>query len=140
MTNSELAIRLRKLADLYDANPDAAQPHDLSQDRRELVFCHNKRTTAATIKAFGPGTKDDSEYNGTIVYKPHAFPEIEIHIFKSNVCERVKVGEREVPETVIPARPAQAEVVIPARTEEIFEWRCGALLAPSPDSQETPNA
>ena len=44
---------------------------------------------------------------------------------RAAVCEKVLVETREVPRTVIPARD---EYVIPAHTEEVFEWRCGPLL------------
>lgn len=126
MTNAELAGRLRALAQVYEENPGAAPLYDFLEPGRMSVFCHDKGVTAATIRAFGPGAKGDDPV--WIEYSPEAFPEIKIHVYKSDVCERVKVGEETVPETVIPARPAEPEQVVPAYTREVWEWRCGALL------------
>lgn len=41
--------------------------------------------------------------------------------YRSDVCERVQVGAREIPEQILPAKP---EEVIPAHTEPIYEWKC----------------
>lgn len=134
-TNAQLATRLRALAELYDANPEAAQLYRLGPINVALVFCMNKEQTAATIRAFGPGTKTDDP-SGWVDYAPSNFPGVLIKIYKTNVCERVKVGEMEIPERVISARPAEDERVVPAHVEEVFEWRCGPLLDPG---QEAPD-
>jgi hypothetical protein len=124
MENDKFAARLRELAEVYERNPGAARISNLT-DSHELLFCFDKESAAATIKAFGPGTKTDD--GNSIRYYPDAWPEIVIHIFKDWVCERIVTGTREVPEVnhpeiVIPARTT------PAHTEEIVEWRCGSLL------------
>lgn len=48
--------------------------------------------------------------------------------YREAVCERVVVGTEEIPATILPAVPAQAERVVPARTVEKVEWRCGKSL------------
>ena len=40
---------------------------------------------------------------------------------RTSVCERVQVGEKEIPEQVIPAR---SEEIVPAHKEPIYEWKC----------------
>lgn len=134
MTNQDLANRLRALAQVYEENPGAAQLYDFLDVGRLSVFCHDKEVTAATIRAFGPGDKKDDP--AWIEYIPVLFPEVKIHVYKADVCERVKVGEREVEAVTIPAKPATEEVVIPARVEEVWEWRCGALLAPGGEAND----
>ena len=127
MTNKEFAERLRKLAQVYEENPDAPQLYHLGECQHETVFAMDKAAAALAIKAFGPGDKSDD--HDWLDYQPTAFPEIRVKVHKPGVCERVKVGERPVPETVVPARPAEAERLIPAHTEEVWEWQCGPLLA-----------
>ena len=125
ITNSELAAQLRALADIYEAHPDVAQPYSVQYGNPELYFCRDKDQFAATVKAFGPGEKRDEKTNsmsGTISFVPSAFRAIEIVAYKAQVCERVVVGTREIPEQRIP------EKVIPARTEEIVEYRCRPFL------------
>jgi hypothetical protein len=49
---------------------------------------------------------------------------VEFFTMRENVCERVKVGEKEIPEQVIPAEPAKPEQIVAAHTEPIYEWKC----------------
>ena len=54
---------------------------------------------------------------------------LELHGDREQVCERVVVGTKIEPEHSVPAAPEQ---VVPARTIELVEWRCGSLLSPEP--------
>ena len=126
MTNKEFAVRLRAIADVYEASEGVPQLYNVGECGSETVFCMDKGAAREALRAFGGGTKeDDGEW---ITYKPAKFPEILIRVYKNNVCNRLIVGTREVPATVIPARPATPEVTIPARVEEVYEWQCGSLL------------
>lgn len=126
MTNQEFSERLRAIARAYEANPEAKQLYDIRGDGKAAIYCHDKVEVAATIRAFGPGVKSDD--GDCIRYFPENFPEITIIMFKNGVCDRVLVEIKEIPETVLPARPAEPERVIPAHTEEVWEWKCGPLL------------
>ena len=130
LTNAQLAAQFRALADIYEANPDIAQPYSIQYGAPELCFCSGKEQFAATVKAFGPGEKKDEKTNGmdgTISFVPAAFRGIEIVAYKAKTCERVVVGTREIPEQRIPEQVIPA-AVIPPRTEEIVEWRCKPFL------------
>jgi hypothetical protein len=93
------------------------------------IYCHDKETLAATVKAFGSGFKKSNE--DTISFVPHATPSVRITSWHDKVCERVVVGTRELPEVRIP------ETIIPARTEEIVEWRCKPFLGEAAISAES---
>ena len=47
---------------------------------------------------------------------------------RSHICKRVFVGTVTIPATVIPAKPAEPERVIPAQTIDKVEWQCGESL------------
>lgn len=56
---------------------------------------------------------------------------------RDKVCKRVVTGTKTLPATVIPAKPAEPERVIPGQTIEIVEWQCGeSLLAKTFDELE----
>jgi hypothetical protein len=46
---------------------------------------------------------------------------VDLYSSKKDICRRIQVGEKEIPEQIIPAKP---EEIIPAHTEPIYEWRC----------------
>ena len=143
MTNLEFAKRLEDLAQVYRNHPNLQQPYEMLTSGLRLMI-HDKDAAAEAIRAFGPGDKKDSpgitEWFSTIDYKPVAWRDLKISIvvFKNRVCQRIVTGTRVIPETVIPARPAEPERIVAAHEEPIVEWRCGSLLAPeSKDTQET---
>jgi hypothetical protein len=123
LTNAELAAQLRALADIYEAHPEIAQLYEFTQSN-SFVFCHDKETFAATVKAFGAGKKKNGVAQA-VNFVPDAFPKLLITSWKDKVCERVVVGTREIPERVVPATEGY---VVPARTEEIVEYRCTPFL------------
>lgn len=127
MTNQEYATVLRRIADIYAANPNIVQPFAGTTGMKH-IFCHSKEDFAAAVKAFGSGAKsDDSE---CVIFTPDCVAPLKMAIygFKSSCCHRVVKGEEEVPEEVIPARPATEARVIPAHRREIVEWVCGPFL------------
>jgi len=124
LTNAELAAQLRALADIYEAHPEIAQPHDFTGFGIGMpIYCHDKETFAETVKAFGAGSKGSNKE--TIWFVPTAIPLVRVTSWHSKVCERVVVGTREIPERVVPATEGY---VVPARTEEIVEYRCAPFL------------
>lgn len=131
MTNSEYASALRRIADIYDANPWINQPYE-GISMAMSVYCHSKSEMAAAVKAFGTGKKSDG--HSTVDFEPDITKPILLKIqgFKSDCCERVVVGVKEVPEQVY---PATKKYVVPAHTEEIVEWRCSPVLQ-GVDSEE----
>jgi hypothetical protein len=133
MTNAEFADRLEALAKVYRENPDMAQPY--TAETSWIVFAMDKKSAAATLRAFGAGTKEDEK--DFIGYRPANWQDmrIKVKVYKYTVCERVVTGTRKTPGIVIPAAPAHGEVVIPGREEPVVEWRCGSILEP-----EAPNA
>lgn len=47
---------------------------------------------------------------------------------RSLICKRVVTGTKTIPATVVPAKPAEPERVIPEQTIETVEWQCGESL------------
>lgn len=126
MTNQELAGELRKLAWVYERNPNANQPFATSP---VTIYCHSSKETDETIRAFGPGEKKDE--NTTIDFFPAMFNSnfrVRVSVFKDTSCQRVVIGKRIVPETIVPGLPATPPFTLPEHEEEIVEWHCGPLL------------
>lgn len=122
MTNQEYAEGLRELARIYDENPLMPQP---SGDF--YIFCHGARELFThAIRAFGAGDKRQSLSGEELIFKPtDIILPVQIWVHKEVVCTRRVVGERTVPELIIPASP---ERVVPEHKEEIVEWDCGPFL------------
>ena len=127
MTNTEYATALRRIADIYAANPYINQPHD-GVDSTIHIFCHSKDEFAAAVKAFGPGTKSDDKDG--VIFTPDCVAPLKIAIygFKNSCCQRIVRGEEEVPEEIVPAR------TVPAHRREIVEWVCGPFLDSARDT------
>jgi hypothetical protein len=130
VTNAEYADGLRRLANILEANPMMAQP---SQTTNLFISCFDKETFAATVKAFGQGTKEDG--GDTINFVP-VFP-LPIKVFghKAWICER-RVVKRHVARQVIPAEPARPEQVIEEHDVDDVEYGCGPILATAADIAE----
>ena len=114
MNNKELAAELRKLADLYEANPELPQAYGLGGGGHIHLFCHSAEQFASVVRAVGPGKRhsDDSWLD----FDPANYALLRISASKANLCRRVVKGIRHVVETVKP------EEVIPAHDEEIVAW------------------
>lgn len=132
MTNTEYATVLRRIADIYAANPDINQPHDGTVSTSH-IFCHSKEDFAAAVKAFGSGAKSDDPE--CVIFTPDCVAPLKMAIygFKSSCCHRVVKGEEEVPEEIVPATEAR---VIPAYRREIVEWVCAPFLDGGDDAQD----
>jgi hypothetical protein len=120
---------LRQLADLIEEHPAMAVPY-YGNDAPIAFMCHDRETFAATVRAFGKGKKSaDSPGPATLDFIPEFPLRVIVHGFRDGIgCRRVVKGKRTVPKTVIPARPAMPEQIIPAHEEEIVEWDCGPIL------------
>lgn len=124
LTNAQFADLLRSIARVYDERPEIPQPYHMGSDGgTEFVFCNNKEQFAATIRAFGPGRKDQCD--DCLLFYPDITRGIGLRIYghKHNCCERVQIGQKVV--------PAHAEQVIPAapeRVEPVYEWHCAPFL------------
>ena len=121
LTNAEVAQGFRLLAELLESDPNMEQPYE-GTGGPILFMSHEKDKFAATVKAFGGGKKGSDADSLTFI--PDAFPlRVKVFGFKERICER-KIVTRVVPETVIPAKPASDEVVIPEHEETTVEYVC----------------
>lgn len=57
---------------------------------------------------------------------------VDFFAMREEVCKRVKVGEKVVPEHIIPARP---EEVVPETKEDVYEWQCSESLLATEEAQ-----
>lgn len=127
MTNREVVQSLRALANFYEAHPDLILPHE-----PQLSICPEGRSgMAATAKIFGSCEKNVDEAFYRLIKK---FGVIELRAieYRSAVCERIVIGVKEIPETILPARE---ETIVPAHVEEIYEWHCPESLLASDSAQ-----
>jgi hypothetical protein len=129
-THTEIATGLRQLADLIEATPDIRVSY-----KTFSLWCVSDRETLAALAraALRHGAKvekdiDDQWHNLVVKFGPI---EAKALAFRSEVCERVLVGTREVTEMVPDPTVAVPDVplVEQTRTEEIYEWECVPLLA-----------
>lgn len=132
-TAAEYATGLRELADWIEAHPDIALP-----DNELMVYSLNTRAEAANcLRALMPCKK---EYRDTNFYISREFGPITLKFmfYRNDICTKRVVGTKEVGTEVIPSR-FTPEQIIPAHTEEIYEWDCGeSLLAQASSSGSTP--
>ncbi len=138
----EYTAGLRALADLLDAHPELRLPYDgrtgpiavylTTQDGAD-----QRANLAAWARVLpGPKTKEQAGTDGQLFAlraRLHGL-NFEVIANRDEVCERVVVGTREVVETVPdPELLAAVPTVEQTRTEELVEWRCGAVLAERPE-------
>lgn len=120
MTNREYAQCLRRIAVVYEDNPDIKQPYE-GVDSPWWIFTWNAEDFARTVLAFGKGNKRFG--NDELLFIPDVGLQLQMRCQRDQVCDRKVVGTRHVPEKVIPAQ------VIPAHEEDIVEWDCKPILA-----------
>jgi hypothetical protein len=116
----EYTTGLRNLADFYDANPLIPIPSDpitnyavnTDQDARNLA------------KALGTFRKTYSEDIFTMS-KDFGSVNVRFVFYRKAICKAKVVGVKTVEAVHVPAQEAY---IIPAKTQEIIEWDCGALL------------
>lgn len=120
---------LRKLADLYLAHPELELPEYFSPF---TIFNVRKADLPKVARIFGSLEKryDESsfrlrkDFGGGII--------LETYSSRESVCQRVKIGERVVPAHVVPAKPAEPELIVEEKTVDEYAWECpgDSLLAP----------
>ena len=121
MTNIEYACTLRRLAEIYEAHENLKLPFHGTVSPL-VLYVHDRIDLDQVIAAFGGGDKVDD--GNTIKYLPYcvgAF-NFEIHVFKSGICERVRIGKKTIPAEEEKFYPAQ-----PEKEEEIYAWKCSPL-------------
>ena len=124
MTNKEFADSLRMIADFFEG-------HDFPVPETHHTFSYydldTKEEMARLARALGSCEKELDE---KFLRLRHKFGKITFEAIANRfqICERVVVGKKIVPEVVIPERR------IPASEVEIIEWHCpDSLLGVSSD-------
>lgn len=124
MKRTEYISGLRAVADFFEQNPEVEAedyPHTFNFPGR------TKEDLAVAAKALGHAEKQVTDSHFVIhgVIGGHI---LDFYNNRDAICERIKVGEKVIPAVTLPAR-AEA-VIIPARIEEVYEWKCpDSLLA-----------
>lgn len=108
---------LRALADWQDQHPDIPL-HVVDTRIYQSLWGTDKASMPETLRAIGSCSKRTA--GGDFEFLVDVTDEIQIIFYtaRENVCDRVVVGTRMVPEKVVP------EQVIAAHVEEIVEWVC----------------
>lgn len=113
---------LRKIANVLESNPDIQVPYFGTQ----VVRCESVDEFKRIIEAFGGRwNKESTDTDYKIKHKLHENLSLLAYASHEKVCKRVVVGNKHIPETVLPARP---ETVVPARDEQVVKWICPPLL------------
>src|SRR5579859_4336784 len=115
--HQEFARDLRAIADFVEAHPELDVP---SLDRID-IFPYDPKALPKYAAAFGKAAKDILGDSWFILRRTFGAIKLEATWQRERVCERVVVGQREVPDQIIPAK---AEEFIPAHKEDVYEWRC----------------
>jgi hypothetical protein len=113
---------LRKLAALYEKNPDFPIPY---LNYQLDVFVDTKEEMAAAAKALAPyKAKKDADSTFFNVSVELDGITLKVNAYRNQVCERKQVGTREVRRQV--PVTTREEVVV----EPVYEWSCpDSLLA-----------
>jgi hypothetical protein len=122
MTNQEYANGLRAAADFYENQAEIATPHEHVVTNYSV---HSKKDAAAVIRALGACDKNYTVSQLQISKEIAPGFSLRFVFSRDQVCERVVVATKVIPEHTL---PASEETVVPARVEEIVEWRCGSIL------------
>lgn len=132
-TAVEYAAGLRELADWIEAHPEVDTP-----SREFTVYSLNTKQEAADcLRALTPCKK---EYKADNFFLSREFGPITLSFmfYRNAICTKRVIGTKEVGTQVIPSRFTPEEI-IPAHTEEIYEWDCGeSLLAQASPPSESP--
>ncbi|HXP82615.1 MAG TPA: hypothetical protein VN976_22135 [Verrucomicrobiae bacterium] len=128
MENKDYVAALRELADFFEAHPEL--PGGDVGTINVAVGPEKLRALASCLGSFKKKA-DPYFYN---LSKTVGLWTIDVYTSRSNLCEAVVVGKKQVAEVVVPARP---EEVIPAHEEDIVEWHCpDSLLAPDEEGEK----
>lgn len=125
--NAEIIKGLREYADWLEANPDLPEIYvgNAGVFRRDFTG-DQIRNMVAVARAMGHAEK---MYTDTSLHLNKVFSgdvRVSFVADRAEVCERVQVGVKVIPEVVLEARE---QTVIPAHEEPVYEWRCEPLLA-----------
>ena len=114
----EFIMGLRQMADFFALNPEIPEPHYYGP--YILIGASDVRPIAKRLRTF------KKEYEGTDFYMvKHFGPHfIKFWTSRENVCKKIVVGTKEIPEMIIAAKPEQIvpateAQTIPAHIEEI---------------------
>jgi len=114
LTHEKYANALRRIADWIEVHPEL----DLPSERCLSFYTPvTKDDLAKYARAFGDCKKLLSE-DFARVSKDFGGVRLEAIVYRSEVCERVVVGKKVIPETIIPA------ILVPEHEEDIIEWKC----------------
>jgi len=120
MTNAEYAATLRKIAEIYEQNPDIPLPYLVRVGSGDTIYVHDTETLRAVLRAFGPCSRKEHEH---FTFTPIVAKDVlAIYAYRQALCERKVVGRRIVPERIIPAK------VVPEHEEDVVEWSCPQRL------------
>lgn len=103
---------LRAIADFYDTY-DVPIPSVFRLD----AFLETKAEIIEVARKLGTVQKGVPTDNWFFLTKKFGNIQIDWNVARKEVCERVVVGQREVPERLIPAS-----------LEDVVEWRCDPIL------------
>lgn len=120
---------LRKLAELYQAHPELELPQYFDPF---TIYNVKKESLPRVARIFGSLEKryDESsfrlrkDFGGGII--------LETYSSRESVCQRVKIGERVVPAHVVPAKPAEPELIVEEKVVDEFAWECPDSLLAAP--------
>ena len=124
----QFAVKLRKVADYFDAHPGLPEPY---LDRID-IYCFKNHSTGETekqmfqriAKLMGPTVKKVDETFFNLRTDPEKTGlRIELSAHRDQVCRRIEKYVT-VPAQIIPAQPAREEEVIPEHEEVRYEWEC----------------
>ena len=126
MTHAEYAEGLRQVADFVESHPEIPIPE-------ATINCYgmnDKKCAEKVARALSNGGRCDKIFGPTFMRLERVFGAVKIQYIglRENVCERVRVGTRVVPERYVPPQPATEGQVIPEHEEAVYEWRCAPLL------------
>lgn len=126
--STEQEQRQRSISDVRDflawleSHPEIPLPYEFGAGGRIGIYAWNTKDEAR-IMARAMGTFEKKADENFLELKKKFGSLIVAAVFSRNqVCKRVVVGTKEIPEEVVP------EKVTPAHTVEIVEWQCPSLL------------
>lgn len=112
MERHELIKGLRAIADFYEHVPENF-PMPFWDGINTFP---NKQDAPIIIKVLG---RSDKKYFGDFVVLTKSLGSMSLNFLfdKREVCERIVIGIKDIPEKIIPAHE-----------EDVVEWKCGPLL------------
>lgn len=117
MTGKELAVLLRKQAEVIEKLPDRFWVNE----SRIGIGCKDKESVAEVARSLGG--EWEKEASDIYFYLNRTVGDCKDAIYayaeRKVVCERVKVGEK-----VVPAQPETLVPATPERVEEVYKWVC----------------